>query len=509
MHQAPRYYWLVCWSPLFQDVKVRTSALQLWLISASTPFYRELLLPSPLTLLYHGIFHQKTRLILQKSLSHSPVSDNKAQCRDGPGARVRRDGSLQTEATCFFARGSCTPNLVFTMLSWVQSSFSARPPAVRYGLTAAVIGISAVAAAFVRPKLAATRKHSYTAEAVCTFRYALPSLCRALFCTDPSSSAPWLPHSVDLTLSLCLDTANGLISPTHFFGLAKPRSAISRTEAEPRYHTRDHLAEYFIPWGNWLLLKFFPALLHRRADEKYPGCIPLLIARTNTYDMLMEKTLAADKEISQVVILGAGFDTRFYRLSFPKDRELRLFEVDAIPTQTRKRQVLATLSTNLFTSGRAPSSIDYVAVNFDVDSIESALLRTSRYNKRAKTLFIWEGVTMYLQPESIDEVLSFIKRGSAPGSVLACDIVYRECITGGKKYNMTKVASEAVKVAEPWKFGVNEGGVRDWIATHGFVPIATYGPKEFLEHVTSKTSYSLLAPDIQEIVVAHTPLQPQ
>lgn len=286
-------------------------------------------------------------------------------------------------------------------------------------------------------------------------------------------------------------------------------SAISRTEAEPRYHTRDHLAEYFIPWGNWILLKYFPSLLRSRAEFKYPGCIALLIARTNTYDKLVETTLAADKDITQVVILGAGFDTRFYRLSFPKDRELRLFEVDAIPTQTRKREVLANIAPHLFTSGRTPSSIEYVAVNFDVDSIESALLRTSRYNKNAKTLFLWEGVTMYLQPDSIGEVLSFIKRGSAPGSLLACDIVYRECITGEKTYNMTKVASQAIKVAEPWTFGVPEGGVRDWISSHGYVPIATYGPKEFAEQVSSKTSYSFKTPDIQEIVLSHTPSQSQ
>lgn len=284
-----------------------------------------------------------------------------------------------------------------------------------------------------------------------------------------------------------------------------PFSALSRAEADVRYHTRDHLAEYFLPWSAWLLLKLVPRFFRSRAESKFPGVLGLLIGRTNIYDMLVETTLAADKDITQVVILGAGFDTRFQRLSFPKNRDLQLFEVDAIPTQQRKREVLAKLAPETFTSGRQPSSINYVAVNFDQDSIESALLRTERYNRLAKTLFLWEGVTMYLQDRSVEEVLSFIKRGSGPGSLLICDIVYKECLTGEKIYNMTKVSSAAIKAAEPWIYGVREGQVREWISSHGFVPISTYGPKELSAHTDSKTQRTFIAPDIQEIVFARTP----
>lgn len=283
--------------------------------------------------------------------------------------------------------------------------------------------------------------------------------------------------------------------------------AASRNEAEPRYHTRDHLAEHFLPWSAWILLKYFPALLRRRIDAKYPGVLGLLIGRTNVYDTLVETSLAKDKDITQVVILGAGFDTRFYRLSLPKDRELRLFEVDDVPTQTRKRQVLESLPTPSFTSGRAPSTIDYVSVNFDRESISTVLLHNPRYNHRAKTIFLWEGVTMYLQAETIAEVLSFVKTGSAPGSLLITDIIYKECTDGKKVYNMSKVAHEAALVGEPWTFGVPEGHVREWIESHGFESIAFYGPNELAEHASSKTSYSLILPDIQEIAFVRTPAQ--
>ena len=99
-----------------------------------------------------------------------------------PSTRVHVVFAVVRAVKGFFCSESSCTKTVFVMFSWMQSTFSGQPPAVRFGLTAAVIGISAVAAAFVRPRLPG-RKHSYTAEAVCTFRYDLALLTRALSLT--------------------------------------------------------------------------------------------------------------------------------------------------------------------------------------------------------------------------------------------------------------------------------------------------------------------------------------
>jgi len=63
-----------------------------------------------------------------------------------------------------------------------------------------------------------------------------------------------------------------------------------------------------------------------------------------------------------------------------------------------------------------------VPIEFNRQSLSERLASTD-YDRNARTLFIWEGVCMYLTPEAADSVLAFIKAESAPGSAVVFDYV--------------------------------------------------------------------------------------
>jgi methyltransferase (TIGR00027 family) len=111
----------------------------------------------------------------------------------------------------------------------------------------------------------------------------------------------------------------------------------------------------------------------------------------------------------QVVVLGAGLDTRAYR--FDELNGTTVFEVDHPATQAEKRRRSANL-------GPPKSRLVFVPVDFDSGDLGAALLAAG-HNAASPTFWIWEGVVMYLKHEAVATTLDAIKRRSAPGSVLA------------------------------------------------------------------------------------------
>ncbi len=169
-----------------------------------------------------------------------------------------------------------------------------------------------------------------------------------------------------------------------------------------------------------------------RQDELAPSLLPPLVGRVlgglarhratralvraaslGMVDHLALRTAAIDRVVrhgvedgaTQVVILGAGLDTRAWRLGL---RDVRVFEVDHPDTQQRKRR--------LAPSDGAP---DYVSVDFGKERVGDALDAAPSFDPSARTVWVWEGVTMYLPPVAVAETLAQVADRSAVGSTLA------------------------------------------------------------------------------------------
>jgi methyltransferase (TIGR00027 family) len=130
-------------------------------------------------------------------------------------------------------------------------------------------------------------------------------------------------------------------------------------------------------------------------------------ARTTYFDQAMQRHLG---HVEQLVFLGAGFDTRSYRL--PASTKVRCFEVDAPKTQAFKRELLAK-------AGIDATRVTFVPANFLTDDWLENLIAAG-FDPGKPSFFLWEAVTPYLDQPSVESTLRKIAT-TAPGSAVAFD----------------------------------------------------------------------------------------
>jgi methyltransferase (TIGR00027 family) len=127
--------------------------------------------------------------------------------------------------------------------------------------------------------------------------------------------------------------------------------------------------------------------------------------RTRYIDDAVREWLADG--LAQVVLLGAGFDTRGLRMREIVERRAAVFEVDTPVQSDRKRDVL--LEARVTPS----TAISHVAFDFDAPDLETALpaaLAASGFDDQAGALFVWEGVIGYIAPATVDRTLRLVAR---------------------------------------------------------------------------------------------------
>ncbi len=126
---------------------------------------------------------------------------------------------------------------------------------------------------------------------------------------------------------------------------------------------------------------------------------------------------ALDRGVQQVVIAGAGYDSRAYRFA-DKLAGKKVFELDFPSTSRRKAEIVAAHA------GALPKvDICRVQVDFQAESTTHALARTD-FDPSKPTFFIWEGVSMYLPRSVVKATLAQFKALAAPGSEVALDLWY-------------------------------------------------------------------------------------
>jgi methyltransferase (TIGR00027 family) len=164
------------------------------------------------------------------------------------------------------------------------------------------------------------------------------------------------------------------------------------------------------PWAralDWLAptIALFPAVARERVVER----VDLLVVRTRAIDAELTGALATGAD--QVVILGAGFDGRAHRMTALQ--RAHVFEVDHPATQVMKRRLSAGRT-------RMSGDLTYVACDFLHDALDERL-RSAGHDVDRPTVWIWEGVTLYLDDDAIRETLTTIASRSSTGSALIVD----------------------------------------------------------------------------------------
>jgi len=129
-------------------------------------------------------------------------------------------------------------------------------------------------------------------------------------------------------------------------------------------------------------------------------------ARTKFFDHVVIN--AINRRTAQVVIAGAGYDGRSLRFATPG---VNWFEVDQLATQSDKRERLGRL-------GITTPNTHFVAADFRFDDVSKELLENN-FVSTLPTLFICEGVTVYLEMVVLERLLENLRMVAAPGSELS------------------------------------------------------------------------------------------
>lgn len=151
------------------------------------------------------------------------------------------------------------------------------------------------------------------------------------------------------------------------------------------------------------------------AERLSPGLTTYVLARHRFIDDRLRAALRRD--VAQLVLLGAGYDSRAYR--FAAELAGRpVFEVDFPATSRRKARILGRRADTL-----PRVDVRRVEIDFEVDSLAERL-RQAGFRRGRRTFFVWEGVAMYLTRAAVKETLTTMRAISAPRSELAMDFWY-------------------------------------------------------------------------------------
>ncbi|HSN15353.1 MAG TPA: class I SAM-dependent methyltransferase [Anaeromyxobacteraceae bacterium] len=204
-------------------------------------------------------------------------------------------------------------------------------------------------------------------------------------------------------------------------------------------------------------------LPHRVAlwiSERFaPGLHDYLVARARFIDDLLIR--AMEGGVTQLVILGAGFDSRPYRIPGLADRA-RVFELDRPASQ---REKLEALSRAL---GEVPGHVTFIPVDLGADAFAERLLAAG-YDAARATMFVLEGLTMYLRPGAVDEALASIRSLAGAGSSVVFDYTYPEVLAGTHAHRTARNLKRRMdRNGEPFAFAIARGGAGRFLAPRGF-----------------------------------------
>jgi len=181
--------------------------------------------------------------------------------------------------------------------------------------------------------------------------------------------------------------------------------------------------------------------------------------RTAAIDRAVRDAIAAGAR--QLVILGAGYDGRAWRM--PELAGVEVFEVDQPATQAEKRAKLHELPP-------AIGVVKFVSMNFRTDSLKTALDR-ARHDPSSPTCWIWEGVVMYLTHDVVRTTLAEIGARSKAGSTLIVNyhtahrrllarLIFR--LIGEPQISAWTPEEMAADLASAGFVVEDDSGMRDW-----------------------------------------------
>ncbi len=221
---------------------------------------------------------------------------------------------------------------------------------------------------------------------------------------------------------------------------------------------------------------WFRALLYTAERRTLPGILAHYARRKRFLEEVARESLAAG--VNQMVVLGAGLDTLALRLRAEYPQVL-FWELDRAETQAIKRKGLAG-------AGLDGPNLCLLPLNLTTQRAGEVLRADRRYRPEAATLFLAEGLLMYLTPERVADLLSDLHGCGGPGSRLGFTFLE----TGPEGRPDFDPPSRLIRWwlqvrGEPFLWGLNQNALGAFLQAHGWALSARATPEELLDRYPS------------------------
>lgn len=274
-------------------------------------------------------------------------------------------------------------------------------------------------------------------------------------------------------------------------------TSVAGTERDSAVRVDDPVGPRLFRWsdGKYRLGKTpsMHPLFRRIIERSDPGTYGYLAARLRCMDDVVKQE-AADG-IDQLVILGAGYDTRAYRMREHLEG-VRVFEVDVpLMSQDKRARIGKAL-------GSFPANVNYVEVDFlRQDFLER--LSAHDYDSSARTLFVLSGVSMYLPEAVVFELFSKVADSPARSSIVF-DYCFEDALTHPERYRGASTwISRASKAGEGLLYGIGAGEVGTVVAGQGLQLASHCSPEELTDRYLRRTDGTIMAVPYDFAAVAH------
>ena len=232
-------------------------------------------------------------------------------------------------------------------------------------------------------------------------------------------------------------------------------------------------------------------------DRRWPGALSSGVARTRFID---DRVCAALSDgVEQLILLGAGFDSRPYRLSGCE--RITVFEVDHPATLARRQQVLASLRGSC-------AWVRSVPIDFDRDRIET-VLATAGYDADRPTLFLWEGVTNYLTESAIDHTLRWCASSRAAARIIFTYVHRGVLDDPGAFFGATRMLATFEALGERWTFGLDPSQLPEFLKARGLHLDEDVGATQYRARYFGAAAAAMRGYEFYRIACAHVADRPR
>jgi len=262
--------------------------------------------------------------------------------------------------------------------------------------------------------------------------------------------------------------------------------ALSARIQRPPVGNPDYLAQDFLGWKFTIILNVPPLrwIAYRMWDRLIPGIVGYLNARTHIIDATVKA--AVGRGVGQVLILGAGYDSRAYRLT-ELDQAV-IFEVDGAATLRRKEAVI------IKRLGGVRPNVHFIDGVVGDDAL-AAQLEKAGLKRGEPILVVFEGLSYYLSSEDHDALFAFLCDEFHSDVEIIFDYLYQEALDGDPRFLAAKGAIEYLrKKGQPYRFGIPVGGVGAYVSQYGFELVEDLAPGEMEDRYLRHDSGELAEP---------------